>query len=117
MGCAERLLLHQRAHRLVFGEAGHGSYVDVEVIELAAARGRIRAHMQRLGGEQRMQRVYAENRGSARTSSTGEDCKIGEVPDTPILPAPQAVELTAEAPAMLPRPELGRQIAAIGGDD
>src|SRR5271169_6811479 len=117
MSRPEPLAAHQLAYRLVLGKAGNCRHVDVNIIELAAARRRIGADMPRLGGEQRVQRVDADHRSSATSRGTGERREIGEIPDPPIALAPQTVKLTAQPPAVRARPELRGKVAAIGRDD
>ena len=74
--------------------------------------------MPRLGGEQRMQRIDTENwRPDDVPRRRGRAPRDREVPDPPIALAAQTVKLAAQPPAARPRPELGRQIAALGSDD
>src|SRR5262249_18324310 len=95
---------HQLAHALVLGKAGYCRYVDVEIVELAAAGRRVGADMPRLCGEQGVQRIYADHRGIAGSRSASQHCEIGKIAHSPIPLAAQAIELTAQPPATRTRP-------------
>ena len=96
---AEPFAADQRLDGLVLGKARHCGRVDIEIIEPAAARWRIRAEMQRLGGKARVQRVDAEDRGAAGAGGGGNFRQIGEIAHPPVVGAAQAIELASEAPA------------------
>src|SRR5215467_8235413 len=117
MGRPEPLLLHQAVCGVVIGKAGYRRRVYVEIIKLAAARWRIGTDMLRLGGEQRMQRIDADDRSAILPRGAGERRKIAKVSDPPVVPATQTIELATQAPAARSRPELCWQIAPIRRDD
>src|SRR5580704_17662449 len=117
MSRPEPLATHQLPYRLVLGKAGNCRHVDVKIVELAAARRRIGADMPRLGGEQRVQRIYADYRSGATSRGACERREIGEISDAPIPLAAQTVKLTAQPPAARTRPELSRKVTAIRRDD
>src|SRR5215469_866880 len=83
--------LHQLVHRRILGEAGDRSHIDIEIIEMTAARRRIRADMPWLSREQRVQRIDAENRSGISAGRSAEPSEIAEIANAPVPVAAQSI--------------------------
>src|SRR5882724_9850527 len=105
MGCPQRreLVLEQGVGPempdcIAFLELQHRLWIDIDEVQKLPAAGRIGTGAFRLIGEQRVQRVEADDARAPADRKAGQLQEVGEIPDSPIARRSQGEELDGEAP-------------------
>ena len=105
---SDKCILHAREARRLVDR-------DVERVQERAVGGEERAGALRIGEEQGVQRVDADEIGARRRSDLGEAREILEIADAPVAFGAKRVELAPDAPgAAIPQP-VGKVAGRAGG--
>ena len=116
MRVVDELRVAQLCRHLEIGENGVGARHlvegDVEGIEEMPARRRERAELARIGHEQSVERVDADEIGAGAGADLGETGEILEIAHAPVARRAQAVDLAGDAPAAAVAQPLGH----VAGD-